>query len=595
MSFLGELKRRNVLRVATAYIVSSWLIIQVVETIFPAFGFGAGAVRISIILLAAIFIPVLVVSWVFEITPDGLRRESHPASGLDASQSGKRLDRMILVLLALSVSYFALDKFVLDPVRDRKQVAAARQEGRAEAVVASLSENSIAVLPFANLSPDPDQEYFSDGITEELLNMLARVPGLRVISRTSAFSYKGQNMKVSDIARELNVRYVLEGSVRRSKERVRITTQLIEATTDRHVWSDSYERPLDDIFAIQDEIAEEVLPAIQLQVAGRAPTAIRTDPAAYSLYLQGLHVYLQRTASGLNRSVDYALRAIEIDSGYAPSWTLLASSYINQVNLAERPREEGYRLAAEAVDRALKLAPDFALAHSARAWIAMSFELNYRMASEHFGHARALAPNNSVVLGNNATLAVRLGRLDQALQMTERALELDPVNSVLYGNRADILIRLGRPAEAERAARKALILSPGMSMGQSNLALALLLQEEPTAALEVALGVENEPVRQTVLALAHYDRGDWKAADYALESLQEQHSHDAAYLIAMVHAWRNEAERAFSWLERAIEEGQSVSGIRTDPFLRGLHDDSRWEPMLVRIGLADSQIGDIHL
>ena len=594
MSFFAELKRRNVIRVATAYVVAAWLIVQVVETIFPAFGFGSGAVRIAVIVLVIALIPVLVLSWVFEITPGGLRRETELASE-GARHSARRLDRFILVLLAMALGYFALDKFVLDPARDRQEIEAARQEGRAEAVVERYGDSSIAVLPFANLSADPEQEYFSDGITEEILNLLARVPGLRVISRTSAFSFKGRNVKVGDIARELNVRYVLEGSVRRARERVRITTQLIEAETDRHVWSESYERPLDDIFAIQDDIAEAVLPAIRQRVVGQAPTAARTDPAAYSLYLQGVHFFLQRTAAGLDRAVEYALRALEIDPGYAPSWTLLASAYINQVNLGKRPRQAGYRLAAEAVARALELAPDFALAHSARAWVAMAFERDYSVAAAHFGRARELSPSNPLVLGNNAMLALRLGRIEDALRMTERAIEVDPVSSVLHGNRSDLLIRLGRPAEAEQAARKALALTPGSSHAQSNLALALLLQEQPTAAADAAQAIENEAARLTVLALAYYDSGDWESADSVLESLQDEHAHDAAYLIAMVHAWRSEVEQAFAWLNRAIEEEQSVFGIRTEPFLRILHEDPRWEPTLGKLGLGERQVADIVL
>jgi adenylate cyclase len=595
MSFLGELKRRNVFRVAMAYAVAAWLIIQVVETIFPAFGFGAGAVRTTVIVLAILSVPVLVLSWVFEITPDGVKRESDLGHAASSPYSARRLDRLILALLALALSYFALDKFVLDPVRDQQKVEAARQEGRAEAVVESFGENSIAVLPFTNLSNDPEQEYFSDGISEELLNLLARVPGLRVISRTSAFSYKGRNARVADIARELGVRYVLEGSVRQAGDRVRITTQLIDAPADRHLWSETYERALDDIFAIQDEIAEAVLPAIQHRLTGQAPTARRTDPAAYSLYLQALHFYLQRTAAGLELAMDHALRAIEIDPDFPANWTLLASVYINQINLGKRPREEGYRLASEAVARALDLAPDFAFAHSARAWIAMSFEADFRTAAAAFRRARALAPNNAPILGNNTVLAVSLGRLEEALGMTGRGIELDPASSVSYANRADQLTRLGRLAEAEQAARKALALNPGSSYALSTLAIVQLLQEQPGAALATARAIENDAAREMLLAMAHYDRGDWQAADDALASLEERHADDAAYYIAVTHAWRSETEEAFAWLKRAVEEDQSTFGIRTEPFLRVLHEDPRWEQMLDRLGLADHQVADIVL
>jgi len=596
MSFLGELKRRNVIRVAMAYVVAAWLVIQVVETIFPAFGFGPGAVRLAVIGLAVLFIPVLVLAWVFELTPEGLRSEAEMRdAGGSLRSTGRRLDHLILALLALALAYFAIDKFVLDPARDRQQVEDARREGRSEAVVEAYGDRSILVLPFANLSDDPQQEYFSDGITEELLNLLARVPGLRVISRTSAFSFKGGNLRIPDIARELGVRYVLEGSVRRAGDRVRITTQLIDATADRHLWSESYERPLADIFAIQDEVAESVLPAIQHKVTGQAPTVIRTDPAAYSLQLQAVHFYLQRTASGLERAVEYSSRALEIDPDYAPAWITLASAYINQVNRGNRPRDEGYRLATEAIDRALELAPEYPYAHSARAWVAMSFERDYAAAAKHFRRATALAPNSGVVLGNRAVLAVTLGRLDEARRLTERGIELDPVNSVGYANRADQLIRLDRPVEAEQAARKALALSPGMSHAQGNLALAQLLQERPADALASAQADDNDAARLFVLALAHYAAGDWQTADQALTDLKQQHAENAAFFIGTVHAWRGDIEDAFAWLNRAIDEDQSTYGLRTEPFLRVLHDDPRWLKILHKAGLAPDQVDGIDL
>ncbi len=596
MSFLGELKRRNVIRVAMAYIVAAWLVIQVVETVFPAFGFGPGAVRLTVVVLAALFLPVLVLAWVFELTPEGLRSEAEMReAGMSVRSTGRRLDQLILALLALALAYFAIDKFVLDPARDRAQVEDARREGRSEAVAETYGDQSIAVLPFTNLSDDPQQEYFSDGMTEELLNLLSRVPGLRVISRTSAFSFKDSSLRIPDIARELGVRYVLEGSVRQAGDRVRITTQLIDATADRHLWSESYERPLADIFAIQDEVAESVLPAIQHRVTGQTPTVIRTDPATYSLHLQAVHFFLQRTASGLERAVEYSSRALEIDPDYAPAWITLASAYINQVNRGSRPREEGYRLAIEAIDRALDLAPEYPLAHSARAWVAMSFERDYAAAAAHFRRATALAPNSGVVLGNRAVLAVALGRLDEARRLTERGIELDPVNSVGYANRADQLIRLDRPVEAEQAARKALALSPGMSHAQGNLALAQLLQERPADALASAQLDDNDAARHYVLALAHYAAGNWQAADQALTDLKRQHAGDAAYFIGVVHAWRGEAEDAFAWLNRAMDENQSTFGLRTEPFLRVLHGDPRWLKILHKAGLAPDQVDGIVL
>ena len=254
MSLFNELKRRNVLRIATAYVVVAWLVIQVAETIFPLFGFDDAPARIVVIVLAVGFVPAMIFVWVFELTPEGLKKESE----IDRNQSitqhtGKKLNRMILIVLALALTYFAFDKFVLDPSRDQSKVETARQEGRSEALAESYGDKSIAVLPFVNMSSDPDQEYFSDGISEELLNLLSKIPEMRVISRSSAFSYKGKDIDIPTIAAQLNVTHVLEGSVRKSGNQIRITAQLIEARSDTHLWSETYDRSLDDIFALQDE------------------------------------------------------------------------------------------------------------------------------------------------------------------------------------------------------------------------------------------------------------------------------------------------------------------------------------------------------
>ena len=242
MSLYNELKRRNVIRVTMAYVVAAWLIIQVVETILPAFGYGDAALRYVTILLAIGFIPTLVFSWAFEITPEGLKREVDVLREHSITRfTGKKLDRVIMALLALALGYFAFDKFVLDPVEDVQIAESAHQEGRSEAITESFGDKSIAVLPFVNMSEDESNEYFSDGISEELLNLLAKIPELRVISRSSAFSFKGKDIAVPVVAEQLNVAHVLEGSVRKAGDRVRITAQLIEARSDTHLWSESYD------------------------------------------------------------------------------------------------------------------------------------------------------------------------------------------------------------------------------------------------------------------------------------------------------------------------------------------------------------------
>lgn len=592
MAFLSELKRRNVLRVVAAYVVGAWLVIQVVETIFPAFGFGDAAVRIVVLVLAVGLLPVVIAAWVLELTPEGLRRDM--AVDDDRSvplRTGRKLDKVIMIALAIGLGYFALDKFVFSKGPQPESTTATVTANREQ----SLREPSLAVLPFANMSSDEEQEYLSDGIAEELLNLLAKVPEVRVISRSSAFTFKDRNVKISDLARELNVNYVLEGSVRRSGNRVRITAQLIDAISDKHLWSETYERNLDDIFAIQDDIARSVLPALEVQLLGEAPTTTETDPEAYALYLQALHFYLQRSSAGVERAIDHALRAIDIDSAYAPSWTLLASAYINQAHAGQRPFEEGFELAGTAIDEALRIDPDYPLAHSARAWIAMAYEKDYAASAKHFRHARTLAPNNSVILANNAVLATKLGRLIDARRMTEQSMKLDPTSSVAYGNFAELLMRLGKTAEAEQAARKSLELSPGNNNARTHLALTLILQNQPSRAVEVASPIENDAAKLLILSMAHHDLGELELSDQALQTLKQNHATDRAFLAAIGHAWRGDVDESFEWLNRALDEGQAFFGIKTEVYLNALHDDSRWEEVLVKAGLSDRQVANIDL
>ena len=354
MSLYGELKRRNVLRVGTAYTVTSWLLIQVAETVFPLFGFDDAPARIVVIVLSIGFVPAIIFSWIFELTPEGIKRDKEPdLSPITSPQSGKKLDRMITVVLVLALSYFAFDKFVFSQQREaasreqqNKQLAEAtaraRQEARTSAFVDSFDDRSIAVLAFDDMSPEGDQEYLSDGISEELLNLLAKIPELRVISRSSAFSYKGKSIKIAQVAEELGVAHILEGSVRKAGKRVRITAQLIDARSDTHLWSESYDRTLDDIFAIQDEIAATVVGQLKINLLAETPRVRVTDPEAYALALQARHLGLLGTPENWEKSNDLWHQVLAFDPGYVVAWTGLASNYIRLVSYGPLSASEGY-------------------------------------------------------------------------------------------------------------------------------------------------------------------------------------------------------------------------------------------------------------
>jgi adenylate cyclase len=595
MSFIAELRRRNVLRVGAAYLAVAWLLIQVAQTLLPAFGVGGAALRIVIVVLAIGLVPLLVFAWAFELTPEGLKRESE----VDRSQSitpqtGKKLDRLIMVILALALGYFAVDKFVLAPPREQAATEAARAEGRTESVVKSYGEKSIAVLPFIDMSAKKDQEYFSDGISEELLNLLAKIPELRVISRSSAFSYKGKDVKLAQVAQELNVAHILEGSVRKAGNKVRITAQLIDARSDTHLWSETYDRPLDDIFAVQDEIAAMVVAQLKVKLGG-TPKAKSTDPGAYALYLQGRQANRQNTAEGYGQSIALYKQALAIDPSYDAAWVGLSGTYATQAAKGLRPIDEGYRLAREAANRALAIDPDCTLAYVALSRIANDHDNDLAAAARHLERALALEPSNPDVIRGAANLANDLGRPEEAVSLDEYAVARDPLTPAGHGALAFDYGRIGRLDEAIASYRTALTLSPGRIGTQYNISELLLRKGEPAAALEAVLNEADESWRRVGLPMAYHSLGRQSDSDSALADLIAHDANEWAYNIAYVFAWRGEADRAFQWLDKAVAyRDPGLVEIISEPLFASIQHDPRWLPFLRRIGRAPEQLAAIR-
>ena len=592
MSLFNELKRRNVLRVAAAYAVASWLIIQVVETVFPAFGFGDAAVRIVTIVVAIGLLPALILSWAFEITPEGLKKEKD----VDRSQSispqhGKKLDRMIMVVLALALGLFAFDKFVLSESREASIAEEARQKGRSEAMVDSYGDKSIAVLPFVNMSDDASNEYFSDGISEELLNLLARIPELRVISRTSAFSYKDKEINLTEVARDLNVAHILEGSVRKSGNQVRITAQLIDARTDTHLWSQTYDRTLDNIFAIQDEIASEVVAQLKITLLGDAPTVRETDPEAYALVLQAHFLHRQFTPDTLERSVALLEQALVIDPDSAAAWAGLANSYISQAGRALRPYEEGFTLAREAANRALEIDPSFASAHASLARIARGYDLDFVAAVRHYERALAIEATNTDIIFDAAKMVSSLGRQDQAIAMAKYAVARDPVNPIGHTRLGISCIYAGRLDEAIASFRTTLTLSPGYTGTEFLIGIALLMKGEPEAALAAMQKESYKAWRMIGLVMTRHTLGQVAASDALLEELIEKYGKEWPYNIAYVLAFRGETDRAFKWLDKAVAyKDPGVAATAIQPLFANIYSDPRWLPFLESIGKSPDQL-----
>ena len=368
MSFYQELKRRNVFRVTAAYLALSWVITQVTGAVVPALHLPDSIPSIVVWLGAIGFPFVILFSWVYELTPEGLKRESDVDRAASITHvTSKRLDYIIISLLVLAIGLFAFDRFlpvgagpardhpVQDSASDNRAQGALLQKEAGPAIAAD--DKSIAVLPFVNMSSDKEQEYFSDGMSEELLNLLSQVPELKVIARTSSFAFKGKDIKVEQIAKELNVAHVLEGSVRKSGNKVRITAQLIRTADSTHLWSETYDRPLDDIFAVQDEIAGAVVEQLKIKLLGAVPKTRKANPEAYTLFLQAVQLDRQYTQAGLEQSIALYQQALAIDPTYTAAWVGLAGDYAGQAFLGHGPRsaDENVRLMRAALNKALSI------------------------------------------------------------------------------------------------------------------------------------------------------------------------------------------------------------------------------------------------
>jgi TolB-like protein/class 3 adenylate cyclase len=459
---------------------------------------------------------------------------------------------------------------------------------------ATVSDKSIAVLPFVNMSSDKEQEFFSDGISEELLNLLAKVPQLQVAARTSSFSFKGKQIEIPEIARQLRVANVLEGSVRKSGDQVRITAQLIRAAEGYHLWSETYDRKLDDIFKIQDEIAGEVVKQLKVKLLGAAPKVRQTDPKAYTLYLQAVHLGRQGTPEALTQSDALLRQVLEIDPGYAPAWHGLANTSIKKTKGGLLPISEGYGRARETEEKALTIDPNFAPAHVELGRIAFG-DNDFINAAKHFEHALALDPSDLKVVTYVTEFLLNLGRLQEALALQEAVVRRDPVNvSSLYD--LGYYQRLTGQFDAAIATfRSVMSLSPGRGAAHFNICVAMLLKGDAPAALAEIEQEKREAWRLLGLPMVYHALGRKTDSDAALATLIAKFEKDAPYNIAYVYAFRGEADKAFEWLDRAVQyKDPGLSEIVAENLFDNIHSDPRWLVFLRKIGKAPEQLAKIE-
>jgi len=433
MSFIKELKRRNVVRVAVAYAIAAWLLIEITATTFPILKLPDWSVTLVTVLVLIGFPLALIFAWAYELTPEGLKKEKD----VDRSESvthitGRKLDFAIITALVLALVYFAYDEFVIEPEQESDS---------APKIVATDVQQSIAVLPFVNMSPDPDQEYFADGLSEEILNLLAKIPELKVIGRTSSFAFKGKNEDLRVIGETLGVDTVLEGSVRKSGNRVRITAQLIDVADGAHIWSETYERTMTDIFEVQDDVAAAIIDALQIHVSANPTRGRPTENTeAYTLFLRAS---ILKRDGRFFESKEPLLSAIELDPQFADAHEMLAAIYWTQSE-----QQQAYEVAAEA----LAIDPELVLAQA----VYQSAKIGTHLAGvEAFEQALREQPRNPALLGPLMWNMIQAGYLREAHSLARRLVDIDPLSSYSNTALAGALYAAGRTDEAIVAAERA--------------------------------------------------------------------------------------------------------------------------------------------
>jgi TolB-like protein/cytochrome c-type biogenesis protein CcmH/NrfG len=468
----------------------------------------------------------------------------------------------------------------------------------------NMPANSVAVLPFVNMSRDEDIEYFSDGLAEELLNVLSKIQGLRVAARTSAFSFKGKSTTIAEIGHALNVGSLVEGSIRLSAGRIRIAVQLVKVADGYQLWSDTYDRQMDDIFAVQDDIArsvvgelrtmligeqssdridEEVISEVAEAVKGRA-----ADPEAQRLMLLGRYFLDRTTPEETAKAIAYFRDAVERDPGYALCWAELGRAYSVQAGKAWVPIAEGFELSRDAAKKAISLEPELAEGHAQLGRIHSAYDWDLREAAKCYGTALELAPGSSLVMDGASVLEFKLGRFDTALALSRRVLAQDPLSGSIWHNLGLICHSAGLLAESERAFRRALELGPQRLVTTAMLSLVLIDEGRAEDALTQAQ-LEPDPFwRLWALTILFYLTGRHEESDAALNELIDVHAAGDAYQIAEAYAMRGGIDEAFEWLDRAIAEHDAgVTHANASPRFRGLHSDPRWPVLLKEIGFGN--------
>jgi TolB-like protein len=586
-SVFAELKRRHVYKVGAAYLVAGWLLVQVATQVFPIFDVPTSWVRLVVILIALGFPAALAFSWVFDLTSDGLVRTTEsPPDDTPASQSAghrieRRLNYVLGGLLLLAVAYLLVDRFVL---------RAHSSASNAQATDAPGGAPSIAVLAFADMSETGDQGYFADGISEELLNLLAQVPQLHVVGRTSSFSFKGKATSIKDIGQALNVTTVLEGGVRKAGDRLRVSAQLINVADGYQLWSQSYDRKLTDIFAVQDDIAGAVVDALKFKLLPiQRPSSGKQHVPSFETYdhfLLGRQMLLRNSPKYYQPALDAFREAIALDPAYPEAYAglAMAESFTAETLSDASARTNAQRDAMTAANKAVELGPTLGDAYAARGYLRGTDQWDWKGALDDLQKAVSLDPADARNQLRYGYLLATLGRLPEAANALTTATLQDPLFSPAWYWLGRIRTAQGDYPGALLALNRTVAINPEYASVPASLGVVALLQGNASAAREIFVAA-NRPLG---IAMAEHDLGHPDQAKQMLKTYIDAHGNDSPYVIASAYAWCADADQAFEWLARAIAQHDgNIQYLKYDPLLRSLRNDARYAELLKTIKLSE--------
>jgi len=590
-NFFSELKRRNVYKVAVAYAIVGWLLVQIATQVFPFLEIPNWVVRLVIAVVVIGFPIALVIAWAFEATPEGIKRTEVADAMPGSAATGRKKHAWIYVVViaaTISVTLFFLGRYTAG----NKSVASASNE---------LPAKSIAVLPFDNLSRDPDNAFFAEGVQDEILTRLAKVADLKVIARTSTQKFKSAPENLPDIAKQLGALNILEGSVQKANDQVRVTVQLINAMTNSHLWAEIYDRKLTDIFAVESDIAKAIADQLQAKLSGSEKQMMAaqptTDTEAYELYHKGKSLWEKRSGDNIPKAIAYYEQAIARDPNYALAYAGLAKAYILLPFYAGADRLDAFSKAKDAALKALRLDSNLAEAHAALGKVLFFSEIDLTGAMREYKRAIELQPNDATAhhwLGND-TLAA-LGRFEEAIAQGKRAVELDPLSPVINTDFGTIFYYAHRYEESAMQLRKTLEIDPTFFYAHFNLGIALQAAGDLSGAIaeyEKAKRLGDNIYVSMLCAQAKAHAGDKDAALRMLSDLDKvsQQREVVGYLRTLLYLSLNNKDEALRWLEQDFEErdGSNISWIKVDPLLDPLHGDPRFEALVQKVVAPKTQ------